>query len=69
MAEKLNRIKIVLAEKEVTNRELANKLGVKDLTVSRWVTNRQQPSLQTLYQIADFLDVDICDLLISNKEK
>lgn len=69
MAEKLNRIKIVLAEKEVTNRELANKLGVKDLTVSRWVTNRQQPSLQTLYQIADFLDVDICDLLVSNKEK
>ena len=36
-------------------------------TVSRWCTNASQPSVEMLYEIAQWLDVDIRDLL--NKTK
>jgi transcriptional regulator with XRE-family HTH domain len=63
----LNRIKAVLAEKGITNRELANELGKAETTVSRWCTNDMQPSLETLYEIAEVLDVDIRDLLVKTR--
>ncbi len=64
MKKRLNRIKPVLAEFGITNRKLATKLSVSELTVSRWVTNRQQPSIGTLFKIAKVLNVDVCDLLV-----
>ena len=44
MAKKLypNRLRIILAEKNVTNHWLATEMGVTDMTVSRWCTNRIQ---------------------------
>ena len=63
----LNRIKAVLAEKNVTSRELANQLGKTETSVSRWCTNDMQPSLETLYDIAKALDVDIRELLVKTK--
>ncbi len=63
----LNRIRVVLAEKDRTNKWLAEKTGKNRTTVSRWCTNDMQPSLETLSQIAEALDVDICDLLIKTK--
>ena len=63
----LNRIKAVLAEKNVTNRELANQLSKAETTVSRWCTNDMQPSIDTLYEIAKVLDVDIRELLVKTK--
>lgn len=62
-AKKYNRIKIVLAEKEVTNRALAEKLGLAEGSVSRWATNTSQPDVKTLFQIAEVLGVDVCELL------
>ncbi|HEV7332529.1 MAG TPA: helix-turn-helix transcriptional regulator [Flavisolibacter sp.] len=63
----LNRIKAVLAEKNVTNRELAIQLGKTETSISRWCTNDMQPSVETLYEIAKILDVDIRELLVSTK--
>lgn len=63
----LNRIKAVLAEQNITNRELANRLDKAETTVSRWCTNDMQPSVETLYQIAKLLDVDIRELLVKTK--
>jgi putative transcriptional regulator len=63
----LNRIKAVLAEKNMTNRELAGELSKAETTVSRWCTNDMQPSLETLYEIAKVLDVDIRELLVKTK--
>ena len=63
----INRIKSVLVEKNKTNKWLALVLKRNESTVSRWCTNDNQPSLETLYQIAQILDVDIRDLL--NKTK
>jgi putative transcriptional regulator len=58
-----NRIKIVLAEQEKTNRWLAEKIGKDETTISRWCTNRVQPTLDTLGDIATALNIDIRDLI------
>jgi putative transcriptional regulator len=62
-----NRIKAVLAEKGKTNIWLAEKVKKNKTTVSKWCTNDVQPTMETLFDIADALDVDVRELLISNK--
>lgn len=59
-----NRIKAVLAEKGVTNKELAEALGIAPQTVSRWCTNDMQPSIEKLYSISKYLKTDVRELLI-----
>ena len=63
----LNRIKVVLAEKRLSNNWLAEELNKSKATVSRWCTNETQPSLETLFKIAKVLDVDISELLVKTK--
>ena len=58
-----NRIRVVLAEKQIINRWLAEQLGVTDMTVSRWSTNKVQPSVSQLVEIAKLLEVDIKNLI------
>jgi transcriptional regulator with XRE-family HTH domain len=62
-----NRIKAVLAEKNVTNKKLAEILNVEPQTVSRWCTNQSQPSIETMYEISRVLKVDVRELLVSTK--
>lgn len=64
---KINRLKIVLAENDKTNKWLAEQLSKSEVTVSRWVTNEVQPSLETMAQIAQLLKIDIKELLNSTK--
>src|SRR4051812_31494465 len=64
-----NRIKAALAEKNVTNIELADALGKNVHTISRWCTNENQPPVETFYEIAEYLDVSIYELLVDNKKK
>ena len=59
--------KIVLAEKEKTGTWLSEQMGHSISTVSRWMTNKVQPSVEQLYEIARHLDVDVKELLISSK--
>lgn len=65
----LNRIRVILAEKDITNRWLAEQMGVADMTVSRWCTNRIQPSMAQFVEISKILNVDIKDLLEVNFDK
>lgn len=58
-----NRIKVVLAEQRRTNKWLAEELGKDQATVSKWVTNSAQPSLDMLIKIAQCLEVDINELI------
>lgn len=67
MSKDMNRIKVVLVEKKHTNRWLAQELKKDEATVSKWCTNTSQPSLETLYKIAEVLDVDVKELLYSSK--
>lgn len=62
----LNRLKIVLVEQGKTGKWLAEQLGKSTCTVSKWCGNNTQPDLKTLNKIANLLDVDVKDLLVSN---
>ena len=64
-----NRIKAYLALKNKSNKSLAAHLEVSVQTVSKWCTNYSQPSLPELYKIAEFLEVDVTELLEPMKAK
>ena len=58
-----HRIRVVLADRQVTNRALADMMNVSEMTVSRWVTNRFQPSMSQFVEISRMLNVDIKELI------
>jgi putative transcriptional regulator len=62
-----NRIKAVLAEQGKTNNWLADQLEMNRTTISKWCRNEMQPRMETLFQVAYVLDVNVKDLLVSNK--
>lgn len=64
----INRIKVMLAEKEKTNKWLAEQVGKDPATISKWCTNTAQPSLEMLLQIAKVLNVEVKDLLRESDE-
>ena len=59
----LNRLKVVLAEKNISNKTLSEMLGVSQATVSKWVTNTTQPHLDMLIKLSECLDVSIEELI------
>lgn len=64
----MNRIKAVLAEKQRTNRWLAEQMSKSENTISRWCSNKSQPSIAQLQEIAKWLDVDVRILITPTKE-
>ena len=60
---KINRLKVVLVEKEKSGKWLADQLGKSTCTVSKWCSNTTQPDLLTLSKIAQLLNVDTRELL------
>ena len=64
MNKDLNRIKVVLVEKHLTSKWLAEKLGKSTCTVSKWCSQKSQPDLQTMNQIATLLDVKLSELTV-----
>lgn len=69
----INRLKIVLAEEQRSNKWFAEQLGKDQGTISKWVTNTTQPDLMNLMRIAKALNVDVSRLLnttvIENKHE
>ncbi|MCQ2145927.1 MAG: helix-turn-helix domain-containing protein [Bacteroidales bacterium] len=72
MDNRLNKIKVVLAEQGRTNKWLAEKIGRDPATVSKWCTNTTQPPLDAFVAIAKCLDVKMEELIreteIENKK-
>lgn len=66
---KLNRIKIVLVEKDISQTQLAEKLGKSFSTVNSYCCNRLQPSLDTLQRISVILGVDLKELITDEKDR
>lgn len=64
----MNRIKEVLQEKGIKQTWLSERLEKSYNMVNSYVQNRSQPSIHVLNDIAELLDVDVRELLISNKE-
>ena len=67
--EDLNRLKVVLVEKKRTNKWLSEQLGVTPSTVSKWCTNSSQPDISNLLKMAELLEVDIKEFLVSEYKK
>ncbi len=65
----MNRIKEVLEEKGIKQTWLAEKLGKSFSIVNAYVCNRRQPSLETLFQIAEILGVDVKILIGKQNDK
>lgn len=63
MSQDINRLKVVLAERDLNNKWLAEQVGKAPATVSKWVTNTTQPSLEALIAIANALEVPVQDLV------
>lgn len=59
----MNRLKVVLAEKNIQSKWISEQLGVSRATVSKWVNNTSQPSLEMIDKLAKLLDVDYTELL------
>jgi transcriptional regulator with XRE-family HTH domain len=62
-----NLIKSVLADNKKTGTWLSEQIGRNRGTISRWMTNKVQPSVEHLYDIAKHLDVDVRELLVASK--
>lgn len=58
-----NNLRVVLAKKELTNKWLAGEMGVTQMTVSRWTTNKVQPSIAQFVAISKLLGVNINELI------
>ena len=59
----INRIKVMLVEKNRTSKWLAKEMGRDPATISKWCTNTAQTSLPQLMQIARLLEVDVRELI------
>ncbi len=64
---KINRLKVILAEKDISQRALAEMVGMVPNSITRICNNESQPTLKLLREIALVLDVDIRELLIPTK--
>ena len=65
----LNRIRVVLADKGISQTWLAKKLGRSFSTVNAYICNRSQPNLTTLLEIAQLLSVNMKELITNEKER
>ncbi len=62
----MNRIKEFLEVKGMSQTDLAHKLGKSFNMVNLYATNKVQPPLPVLYEIADILGIDVRELLQPN---
>lgn len=63
-----NRIKEALAARGISQTELANRLGKTFNMVNLYASNKVQPPIPVLYQIADILKMDVRELSLPNNE-
>ena len=61
------RIRELMKEENLTQVELANKIGLKQNTISAWLLNKKEPSIRSLWLVADYFNVDI-DYLVGRKD-
>jgi putative transcriptional regulator len=61
---KINRLKIILVEQEISHKQFAAMVKKTPNTITRICNNQQQPSLAFLREMAIILNVNLCDLLV-----
>ena len=68
-SQKINRLKVVLVENGKTGKWLAEQVGKNEATVSRWCSNKMQPSLDMLVKIANLFKVSTDRILGLDEKK
>lgn len=63
----MNKIKKILEARGISQTELAEKLGKSFNMVNLYATNKIQPPIPVLYQIAEILNIDVRELLVPNQ--
>ena len=61
------RIRELMKEENLTQVALAAKVGVKQNTISAWLLEKKEPSIRSLWLLADYFGVDI-DFLVGRKD-
>lgn len=61
------RIKELMKEENLTQVALAEKIGVKQNTISAWLLEKKEPSIRSLWLLADYFNVDI-DYIVGRKD-
>ncbi len=56
-----------MKEKGLNQVQLAQKIGVKQNTISTWLLGKKEPCINSLWLLADFFEVDI-DYIVGRKE-
>lgn len=64
---RINRLKVVLAEKGMTNKQLSEILDKDPAVISKWVTNAAQPNVEMFIRLAQILSVSVDELLWTEK--
>jgi putative transcriptional regulator len=63
----MNRIKEVLKDQGRTQTWLADRINKSYVVVTNYCNNNKQPSIEILRKIAEVLDIDVRELLVSTK--
>ncbi|MBQ6215439.1 MAG: helix-turn-helix transcriptional regulator [Oscillospiraceae bacterium] len=61
-------LKLLRKEKNLTQEQLAEQLGVSNRTVSRWENGNNMPDISLLSEIAEFYDVSIPELIYGERK-
>lgn len=56
-------LKSLRNEKELTQEQLAEKIGVSGRTVSRWETGSNLPDISMLIELSELYDIDIREII------
>lgn len=63
----VDRLKELMAEEKLNQVKLAEKIGVKQNTISAWLLGKKEPSITSLWLLADYFNVDI-DYIVGRKK-
>lgn len=61
------RLRGLMREESLNQVELAKRIGVKQNTISAWLSQKKEPCISSLWQVADYFKVDV-DYLIGRKD-
>ncbi|GIN22645.1 helix-turn-helix transcriptional regulator [Siminovitchia fordii] len=62
------KIRVRLAELNIKQQDLSEKIGVTKQTMSAWVNGKTMPTLETAFKIAKILGCKVDDLFVYEEE-
>ena len=60
-------LKQLMIDNHVNQSTLSQKIGVAQSAISTWLSSKKEPSITSLWLLADFFDVDI-DYIVGRKD-